>query len=79
MSVMLTVSSKWNVGFQAQEQLRTVLLTEWKAAITKRNFTHGIYLVSSKVYNLVLLISSISSAIDSIWRCTNSAISCILI
>ncbi|KAH0818247.1 hypothetical protein GEV33_004544 [Tenebrio molitor] len=24
---------KWNVGFQAQEQLRTVLLTEWKAAI----------------------------------------------
>jgi hypothetical protein len=33
MSVMPTVSSKWNVGFQAQEQLRTVLLTEWKAAI----------------------------------------------
>jgi hypothetical protein len=32
MSVMPTVSSKWNVGFQAQEQLRTVLLTEWKAA-----------------------------------------------
>jgi hypothetical protein len=30
---MPTVSSKWNVGFQAQEQLRTVLLTEWKAAI----------------------------------------------
>jgi hypothetical protein len=33
MSVMPTVSSKWNVGFQAQEQIRTVLLTEWKAAI----------------------------------------------
>jgi hypothetical protein len=32
MSVIPTVSSKWNVGFQAQEQLRTVLLTEWKAA-----------------------------------------------
>jgi hypothetical protein len=35
LSVMPTVSSKWNVGFQAQEQLRTVLLlllTEWKAA-----------------------------------------------
>jgi hypothetical protein len=36
MSVMPTVSSKWNVGFQAQEQLRTVLLTEWKAANVTR-------------------------------------------
>jgi hypothetical protein len=49
---MPTVPSKWNVGFQAQEQpweqLRTVLLTEWKAAIishlwlriTSKNFMY---------------------------------------
>jgi hypothetical protein len=42
MSVMPTVSSKWNVGFQAQEQLRTVLLTEWKAA-NKAWFTFTLF------------------------------------
>jgi hypothetical protein len=29
----IPISSKLNVGFRAQEQLRTVLLIEWKAAI----------------------------------------------
>jgi hypothetical protein len=40
MSVMPTVPSKWNVGFQAQEQLRTVLLTKWKAANEEHLVTH---------------------------------------